>query len=168
MNEVNLQDLKLSELRKLYPHLKATSQVQMLELIELDKLANAEASNDNPLAGGIESNVVSEATASLTGLVKNDDDVLNIRSLVALLNVVAKTNNKVLVKCQNSIEADLIYTVLSKELVPQLNENGISVVSSSTRRDFHLNGSCYVRLVCKNNYTHMAGLIKYNVFKEIA
>lgn len=152
-----LKDLKLSELRELYPNLVANSKDKMIALIEKELESENVWVNPELKDGG--ENVIKKE--------KVNDDNLSVVELISFLEVIAKTNNKALIKCQSSMDADAIYTMLVDELLPTLNEDGINVVSSSSRRDFHINGTCYVRLVCKNNHSHMAQLIKYNVFKEV-
>jgi len=41
------------------------------------------------------------------------------------------------------------------------------LMASSSRRDMHVNGTCYIRLVCQSNYDHIKRLIAYNTFKTV-
>ena len=66
---------------------------------------------------------------------------------------------------QNEAEFNSRFTLLHRKL--KLESNGTMLMASSTRRDMHMNGSCYVRLVCQANYTHIKRLIAYNTFKSV-
>ena len=79
----------------------------------------------------------------------------------------AKSNKKVIIECKNKKAVDALYYALSFGMFPILNEKDISVMSSSTRRDMHLNGSCYIRLVCHTNFDHLKRLINYDTIKEV-
>lgn len=144
-----MEDLTLSELRDLYPEIKATSKKKFMELVAetLEVVESIEP---------IEEVVLKEATDELTWY-----------NIVEYITSQAKSNKKILIKTESSFDADFLFQHLKEKLFPLLEESGTVLMASSTRRDMHINGSCYVRLVCQANYTHIKRLIAYNTFKDI-
>ena len=141
---MELSDFKLSELREMYPNLKATSKKKMIELIEL----------------ALAEDVTVSEVEFVGDTVREEDLEFYIETLV-------DKREKVIITCENSQEADNLFYILQYDLFPLLEKKGVTVMASSTRRDIHLNGTCYIRLVCKNNFEHLKGLTKYTVIKEI-
>lgn len=144
-----MEDLTLSELRDLYPEIKATSKKKFMELVAetLEVVESIEP---------IEEVVLKEVTDELTWY-----------NIVEYITSQAKSNKKILIKTESSFDADFLFQHLKEKLFPLLEESGTVLMASSTRRDMHINGSCYVRLVCQANYTHIKRLIAYNTFKDI-
>lgn len=142
-----MQKLSLSELRDIYPEIKATSKKKFLELI-------AEQ----------EEVVVEEIVVELPKL---NSDELTWYNIVDYIMSESKSNKKILIKTESSFDADFLFQHLKEKLFPLLEDDNTVLMASSTRRDMHMNGSCYLRLVCQANYTHIKGLIAYNTFKTV-
>lgn len=138
-----LKDLKLKELRELYPDISARSKDEFLK--EVAKAQEVEFEVVKPEIDEPESEM----------------------DIVDYLELQAPTKEKILIKCADSNEADNLFAVLQFELFPKLSEKGMSVVASSARRDMSLNGTCYVRVTCVRNYPVHKGLVKYTQFKEV-
>ena len=136
----NLSKLSLAELRELYPDIKATSKKRFIELVD-------------------ESLEVEEVIEEVAVEESKED-------LVDYLYSEARGKKKILIEFESSMDADDAFTMLQFELFPKLNEEGILVAASSTRRDMSLNGTCYVRLACKSNYALVKTLSKFNTFKQ--
>tara|TARA_B110000503_G_C7051171_1_gene372388 strand:+ start:411 stop:845 length:435 start_codon:yes stop_codon:yes gene_type:complete len=142
-----MQELSLSELREVYPDIKATSKKRFLELIaEQEEL------------------VVEEIAIELPKL---NSDELTWYNIVEYIVGESKSSKKILIKTESSFDADFLFQHLKEKLFPILEEKNIMLMASSTRRDMHINGSLYVRLVCQANYTHIKRLIAYNTFKSV-
>ena len=135
-----MQELSLSELREIYPDIKATSRKRFLELV---------------------------AEEIVVEVPKLNEDELTWYTIVDYIVGESKSNKKILIKTESSFDADFLFQHLKEKLFPVLESNGTMLMASSTRRDMHMNGSCYVRLVCQANYTHIKRLIAYNTFKSV-
>ena len=142
-----MQELSLSELREVYPDIKATSKKRFLELIaEQEELVVEEIAIEVP---------------------KLNLDELTWYNIVEYIVGESKSSKKILIKTESSFDADFLFQHLKEKLFPILEKKSIMLMASSTRRDMHINGSCYVRLVCQANYDHIKRLIAYNTFKSV-
>jgi|TARA_R110000803_G_scaffold52733_1_gene108482 hypothetical protein len=142
-----MQNLSLSELRDLYPSIKATSKKRFLELVAEQEEVIAEE-------------VVIEVP-------KLNSDELTWYNIVEYIVGESKGNKKILIKTESSFDADFLFQHLKEKLFPVLEESGTMLMASSSRRDMHINGTLYVRLVCQANYDHIKRLIAYNTFKSV-
>jgi|TARA_R110000787_G_scaffold49017_2_gene117654 hypothetical protein len=142
-----MQKLSLSELRELYPSIKATSKKKFLELV-------AEQ----------EEVIVEEVVVEVPKL---NSDELTWYNIVEYIIGESKGNKKILIKTESSFDADFLFQHLKEKLFPLLEESGTMLMASSSRRDMHVNGTLYVRLVCQANYDHIKRLINYNTFKSV-
>jgi hypothetical protein len=142
-----MQNLSLSELRDLYPSIKATSKKRFLELVAEQEEVIAEE-------------VVIEVP-------KLNSDELTWYNIVEYIVGESKGNKKILIKTESSFDADFLFQHLKEKLFPVLEESGTMLMASSSRRDMHINGTLYVRLVCQANYDHIKRLINYNTFKSV-
>jgi hypothetical protein len=142
-----MQNLSLSELRDLYPSIKATSKKRFLELVAEQEEVIAEE-------------VVIEVP-------KLNSDELTWYNIVEYIVGESKGNKKILIKTESSFDADFLFQHLKEKLFPVLEESGTMLMASSSRRDMHINGTLYVRLVCQSNYDHIKRLIAYNTFKSV-
>jgi hypothetical protein len=142
-----MQKLSLSELRELYPSIKATSKKRFLELV-------AEQ----------EEVIVEEVVVEVPKL---NSDELTWYNIVEYIVGESKGNKKILIKTESSFDADFLFQHLKEKLFPLLEESGTMLMASSSRRDMHVNGTLYVRLVCQANYDHIKRLINYNTFKSV-
>tara|TARA_B110001452_G_scaffold97548_1_gene80694 strand:- start:4426 stop:4860 length:435 start_codon:yes stop_codon:yes gene_type:complete len=142
-----MQKLSLSELRELYPSIKATSKKRFLELV-------AEQ----------EEVIVEEIVVEVPKL---NSDELTWYNIVEYIVGESKGNKKILIKTESSFDADFLFQHLKEKLFPVLEESGTMLMASSSRRDMHINGTLYVRLVCQANYDHIKRLINYNTFKSV-
>jgi len=142
-----MQKLSLSELRELYPSIKATSKKKFLELV-------AEQ----------EEVIVEEVVVEVPKL---NSDELTWYNIVEYIVGESKGNKKILIKTESSFDADFLFQHLKEKLFPLLEESGTMLMASSSRRDMHVNGTLYVRLVCQANYDHIKRLINYNTFKSV-
>lgn len=142
-----MQNLSLSELRDLYPSIKATSKKRFLELVAEQEEVIAEE-------------VVIEVPES-------NSDELTWYNIVEYIVGESKGNKKILIKTESSFDADFLFQHLKEKLFPVLEESGTMLMASSSRRDMHVNGTLYVRLVCQANYDHIKRLIAYNTFKSV-
>ena len=150
-----MQELSLSELREIYPDIKATSKKRFLELV---------AEQEEVVIEEVIEEVVEEVVVSVP---VSDSDELTWYNIVDYIVRESKSNKKILIKTESSFDADFLFQHLKEKLFPILEENNTVLMASSTRRDMHMNGSCYVRLVCVANYTHIKRLIAYNTFKTV-
>ena len=141
-----MEKLSLSELRKIYPGIKATSKKKFLELVEEQKEVIVEE--------------VKEVVVSNT-------DELTWYNIVDYILSESKSSKKILIKTESSFDADFLFQHLKEKLFPLLEEKDIMLMASSSRRDMHVNGTCYIRLVCQSNYDHIKRLIAYNTFKTV-
>jgi len=148
-----MKDLTLSELRGKYPKIKATSKSRFIELVNQLEVVGEEI--EAP---------VEEVKA--VGVVLADDE-LTWKTIVDYIISESKSNKKILIRTDSSFDADFLFGHLKEKLFPVLEEKGTMVMASSTRRDMHLNGTCYCRLVCQANYDHIKRLIAYNEFKTV-
>ena len=142
-----MHKLSLSELREVYPDIKATSKKRFLELVVEQE-------------GAIVEEVVLEVP-------KLNSDELTWYNIVEYIVGESKGNKKILIKTESSFDADFLFQHLKEKLFPVLEESGTMLMASSSRRDMHINGTLYVRLVCQANYTHIKRLIAYNTFKSV-
>ena len=142
-----MQKLSLSELRELYPSIKATSKKRFLELV-------AEQ----------EEVIVEEVVVEVPKL---NSDELTWYNIVEYIIGESKGNKKILIKTESSFDADFLFQHLKEKLFPLLEESGTMLMASSSRRDMHVNGTLYIRLVCQANYDHIKRLINYNTFKSV-
>lgn len=141
-----MEKLSLSELRKIYPGIKATSKKKFLELVAEQKEVIVEE--------------VKEVVVSNT-------DELTWYNIVDYILSESKSSKKILIKTESSFDADFLFQHLKEKLFPLLEEKDIMLMASSSRRDMHVNGTCYIRLVCQSNYDHIKRLIAYNTFKTV-
>ena len=148
-----MQELSLSELREIYPDIKATSKKKFLELVAEQEEVVVEE-------------ILEEEVAVVNVPVYNSDE-LTWYNIVDYIVGESKSNKKILIKTESSFDADFLFQHLKEKLFPVLEDSDIMLMASSTRRDMHINGSCYVRLVCQANYTHIKRLIAYNTFKTV-
>ena len=146
-----MQELSLSELREIYPNIKATSKKRFLELVAEQEEVRVEE-------------VVEEVEVKEVVL---DSDELTWYNIVDYIAGESKSYKKILIKTESSFDADFLFQHLKEKLFPILEEDNTMLMASSTRRDIHMNGSCYVRLVCQANYAHIKRLIAYNTFKTV-
>jgi hypothetical protein len=142
-----MQNLSLSELRDLYPSIKATSKKRFLELVAEQEEVIAE-----------------EVVIEVPEL---NSDELTWYNIVEYIVGESKGNKKILIKTESSFDADFLFQHLKEKLFPVLEESGTMLMASSSRRDMHINGTLYVRLVCQANYDHIKRLIAYNTFKSV-
>ena len=142
-----MQKLSLSELRELYPSIKATSKKRFLELVTEQ-----------------EEVIVEEVVVEVPKL---NSDELTWYNIVEYIIGESKGNKKILIKTESSFDADFLFQHLKEKLFPLLEESGTMLMASSSRRDMHVNGTLYVRLVCQANYDHIKRLINYNTFKSV-
>tara|TARA_R110000822_G_scaffold91697_1_gene211259 strand:+ start:1336 stop:1803 length:468 start_codon:yes stop_codon:yes gene_type:complete len=153
-----MQELSLSELREIYPEIKATSKSKFLQLV-------AEQEQESiVLELNVEGNI--ELYEEPTKEVGYSDE-LNWQNIVEYIISESKSNKKILIKTESSFDSDFLFQHLKQKLFPLLEENGLMLMASSTRRDMHINGTCYVRLSCQANYAHIKRLIAYNTFKSV-
>tara|TARA_R110000796_G_scaffold157887_1_gene274635 strand:- start:8 stop:460 length:453 start_codon:yes stop_codon:yes gene_type:complete len=148
-----MQELSLSELREIYPDIKATSKKRFLELLAEQEEVLVEE-------------VLEEEVVVVNVPVSNSDE-LTWYNIVDYIVGESKSNKKILIKTESSFDADFLFQHLKEKLFPVLETENIMLMASSTRRDMHINGSCYVRLVCQANYAHIKRLIAYNTFKSV-
>ena len=153
----NNLELTLSELRELYPEIKATSKVRFLELVNEIEVSDIEVVEEVLMPDEIKDYVEAEFSG----------DEIEEGKLLEYIASQIMTRNKILIKCEDSTTADDYFLQCQYGLFPKLNDKGISVLASSTRRDMSLNGTCYVRLVCAKTHAHLKQLMVYNVFKTI-
>ena len=149
----NLEDFKLSELREMYPNIKDTSKKGFIEQVRAILIASPHTEE--------EVIPVVEETAKL------DDNQIPVEDLLLFIAENVPTRNKILLKAEDSLTADELFLHCQYKLFPKLNEKGISVMASSSSRDMHLNGTCYVRIACSRTFDHLKSLMVYNVFKEL-
>ncbi len=142
-----MQELSLSELREIYPDIKATSKKRFLELVAKQ-----------------EEVIVEEVVVEVPKL---NSDELTWYNIVEYVVGESKGNKKILIKTESSFDADFLFQHLKEKLFPLLEESGTMLMASSSRRDMHINGTLYVRLVCQANYDHIKRLIAYNTFKSV-
>lgn len=150
-----MQELSLSELREIYPDIKATSKKKFLELVaEQEEVV-------------VEEILEEEEEVAVVSLSVFNSSELTWYNIVDYIVGESKSNKKILIKTESSFDADFLFQHLKEKLFPVLEESNTMLMASSTRRDMHINGSCYVRLVCQANYKHIKRLIAYNTFKEV-
>ena len=149
-----MQELSLSELREIYPEIKATSKKKFLELVAEQAVV---------VGGG---KILEEEVVVVNVPVSNSDE-LTWYNIVDYIVGESKSNKKILIKTESSFDADFLFQHLKERLFPVLESNDTMLMASSTRRDMHINGTLYVRLVCQANYTHIKRLIAYNTFKSV-
>lgn len=147
-----LNDLSLQELRKLYPNVKARCKRVMLEKIakELEVVA----------AEQVEAKDINEE-------LDLESPVLDWKTVNDYILAKAESYDKILIQCETSIAADALFRQLNTEVFPQLNKRGLLLMANSNRRDFHINGTCYVRLVCRTNYDLVKKLTRFTEFKDL-
>ena len=139
----DLKGLKLKELRKLYPAIKARSVDEFLtELAEAQELEG-------------------EIVVEVDGEVDPSERVLNF----IVENI--KSNKKILVKTPTTMDADNLFAITQFELFPALEKRGISIVASSSRRDMSINGTLYVRYSCQSNHALVSTLTKFTDFLDL-
>ena len=151
-----MQELSLSELREIYPDIKATSKKKFLELVAEQEEVVVEEILEKE-----------EEEVAVVSLSVSNSSELTWYNIVDYIVGESKSNKKILIKTESSFDADFLFQHLKEKLFPVLEESNTMLMASSTRRDMHINGSCYVRLVCQANYTHIKRLIAYNTFKEV-
>ena len=149
-----MQELSLSELREIYPEIKATSKKKFLELVAEQAVV---------VGGG---KILEEEVVVVNVPVSNSDE-LTWYNIVDYIVGESKSNKKILIKTESSFDADFLFQHLKERLFPVLESNDTMLMASSTRRDMHINGTLYVRLVCQANYAHIKRLIAYNTFKSV-
>jgi len=155
LNKNNMEELNkltLKALKKMYPSISARSKDDML-----DKIAKA--------MEVVEEEII-ESKNDKTAYDPNNSE-LTWYNIEDFIFSVCNSSEKFLIKTPTSLEADLMFSRLNQEVFTKLIEKGISVMASSTRRDMHLNGKCYIRLVCHTNFEHVRGFINYTKFKQL-
>ena len=157
----DLSELSLQELRVLYPGIKATSKMNFLE-----KVSELNQETEQP-EQALDSKLTAEEVIELPVASDNYEGALNWTTVIGYLESVSKSSKKILIKTESSFDADFLFNHVKERLFPILEENGTMVMASSTRRDFHFNGTCYCRFVCQMNYNHIKSLMAYNTFKEV-
>jgi len=180
-----LKDLKLSQLRELFPDIKARSKDEFLnELAIVQEVDYETISNEEVVEVENEPKKLSELTADepIINLeleqkalenMKIADDYGKSKGLVSEEGVITaivesiETRKKILVKCSDSVEADNMFEITRVELFPLLEKRGISILASSPRRDMSINGTLYVRYACKTNYNLVKTLAKFDTFLEL-
>lgn len=171
----DLSALSLSELRVLYPSIKATSQARFLELVaELEQVKEVEVVAPEvvevvtPEESATEESAT-EVVEDIKEYIKDSFEGEDIPEELLLEFIASQilTRNKVLVKCVDSNTADEYLIQCQYKLFPLLNDKGISVLVNSSRRDLHLNGTCYLRFAAAKDYDHLKQLMIYNTFKTI-
>ena len=143
----------MGELRELYPNIKATSKKDFIAKVN-------EQVNDIEV---IDEEVV-EVDKSVYDAESGDLTWYNTESFIMQE---CRGNKKILVKTPTTIEADLIWARISQEIFPKLHDQDVQIMASSTRRDMHLNGTCYIRFVCHTNYEHIKRILPYTHFKVL-
>jgi hypothetical protein len=148
-----MEELTFTELKELYPTLSARSKVDLLVKIEalneIDVIAD-----EVEVEVVVDKKVYDAKSGSLTWY--------NIEQFIM---TECKGRKKILVETPTTIEADFIWARINSEIFPKLNNQEISIMASSTRRDMHLNGTCYIRFVCHTNFDHLKRLMAYTDFK---
>ena len=148
-----LSEMSMKELRAAYPSIKAVKKVDFISLVEADA-GKAKSESD-------------EVDMSKTSEFSEDDKTFTWYNILGYLEAISTSRKKVLIKCGSTMEADLIWARVKDELYPILEEQNIGVMSSSSRRDNHFNGTCYVRFVCKENFEHLKSIFAYSDSKEL-
>jgi hypothetical protein len=143
-----MKDLSLQELRGLYPEIKATSKKRFIELVN-------------------ESNKSDETEVTKAPERVLADNELTWYNIVEYILSVAESTKKILIKTDSTFDADFLFQHLKEKLFPELEKQDTMLMASSTRRDMHINGTCYVRLVCQANHDHVGRLIAYNTHKTV-
>lgn len=180
-----MKNLTFTELKTLYPTLSARSKdgllKQIKDLTALEVVAEElEVPTENVVAivnafsdyeattalleeEGIVS-VVSDAKSTEFDL---KEDTYTWYNILNYIHSISTGKEKVLIECPTTMEADLIWARCKDELFPKLHKENISLMASSTRRDMHLNGTCYVRFVCHTNFAHLKTIFRYTTFKKL-
>lgn len=153
----NNLELSLSELRELYPEIKATSKARFLELVKEINVEDIEV---------IDEVIVTEEIKDYIKTEFSKDEISEDKLLEFIASQIM-TRNKVLIQCDDEASVNDYFLQCQYGLFPKLNDKGVSVLASSTRMDMSLNGTCYIRFVIKRNFEHMKQLMVYNVFKTI-
>jgi hypothetical protein len=164
-----LEDYTFAELKVMYPNFITKTKKELISIVQANlEEIDAKIKADNLLAEQLEYAKTLEVDLSQDVLEEDDENEnLTWYTIVDYIKSEAKGYKKILITCPSAMEADLLMTRFNSDLFPQLNEEGISVMSSSTRRDMHLNGTCYIRLVCIANSAHIARLMRYTEFKNL-
>jgi hypothetical protein len=164
----NLEELSLSELRLQYPDLKATSKKVMLEKIDVLSTLDLPSEPTEELEE-LEIELVDEVTSieSKSSDFKDSDEQLTFYNIMNYIRSVSKQKKKIIIKTSTTMSADFIWKAVKEELYPEFEKEGLTIMGSSSRRDNHINGSCYLRFVCQSNYNHLKTIFKYDTFKEL-
>lgn len=162
----NLENKSLAELRILYPTLKAASKAVMLEKIqalnEIEIVAEQLSISTDEVSA-----VIDELSEVNKSTYDKDSNILTWYNIEEFIFEECRSSKKFLIETPTAIEADLMWARLNEEVFPKLNEENVNVMASSSRRDMHLNGTCYIRLVCHTNFNHIKGLLPYTDFKVL-
>lgn len=152
MEDLKLEELTLAELRNKYPNISARSKESMLSKI---------ADTLDVISDDIEESKVDKTDYD------DESGLLTWYSIEKFIMKECRGVKKILIETPTSIEADLMWSRINSEIFPKLNSQEITVMASSTRRDMHLNGTCYIRLVCHTNFDHIKRLIPYTDYKTL-
>lgn len=155
----DLTTLKLKELRVLYPTIKAVSKEEFLR-----ELAEQEAAKEIVVTAEVVVVPPKPAEPVVTEIAEANEPELDI---VDFIYAHAKSRDKILIELPDSMEADNAFAILQEELFPKLQADGLMLVASSVRRDMSINGTCYVRLTCKKNFSWVVKTVKFNIIKTI-
>ncbi len=168
-----LEDYTFAELKVMYPSIVTKTKKELISIVQANleetDLAIKEA---NSIAEQLEyAKTLEVELEQEVSLIEPEEDENNDNltwyTIVDYIMSEAKGSKKILITCPSAMEADLLMTRFNTDLFPKLNEEGISVMSSSTRRDMHLSGTCYIRLVCIANSAHIGRLMRYTEFKNL-
>lgn len=130
----DLKDLKLSELRELYPDIKAASVAKFIEKVEALK------DNDNtPTVGEVSG-------------VDDNDGSTSVEDAIKIVSDSARGRKKILLVTEDKVDADDLILTIQNEVFPELEKKEVLISLNTRMRYMHLNGSCFVRVSCKNRY----------------
>lgn len=163
---MDLKTKSFTELKRMYPDISARSKKSILEKIDALEVLK-------PVADKLDVNQID--LIDVIQVVEKEDrtkfneesGILTWYNIEKWLFANCKSNKKILIKTPTSIEADLMWSRINSEIFPKFNQQEIRVMASSTRRDMHLNGTCYIRFVCHTNFDHIKRLIAYTDYKEL-
>jgi len=169
MNKTNLSELTFTELKALYPELTARSKSGLLEQIADAQLVSyfEVVVPDNTTEFLEKEEIVDVVSDDKTTEFDDKSETYTWYNILNYIKSVSKSSKKILIECPTTMEADLIWSRCKDELFPVLNKEEISLMASSTRRDMHLNGTCYLRFVCHTNFAHLKSIFRYDTFKKL-
>ena len=141
MGEKELSEYKLSELRELFPHVKANSKAsfiaQINEYEDVEEELGEEYDDESFAPEQIANGEVVSTVRAIEGAVAEAGDF-----------------SKILFVSENSFEADDFYVQLVGNLVELAEVDNISVMSRDGMREIHFGGRTFFRCVCKNREAH--------------